>query len=55
MLSLSRRTLKWYVTSLREVYNLYSYQALLKPMLDEYYCTDEQMLKNTKRKNYRNT
>ncbi|TOM10348.1 DNA repair protein, partial [Vibrio parahaemolyticus] len=26
-----------------EYFDLYSYQALLKPMLDEYYCTDEQM------------
>ncbi|TOZ88012.1 DNA repair protein [Vibrio parahaemolyticus] len=24
-----------------EYFDLYSYQALLKPMLDEYYCTDE--------------
>ncbi|MGI3098057.1 MULTISPECIES: DNA repair protein [Vibrio] len=26
-----------------EYFDLYSYQALLKPMLDEYYCTDEQI------------
>lgn len=35
-----------------EYFDLYSYQALLKPMLDEYYCTDEQ-IERFKNQSYR--